>query len=615
VTLGAVIAGAAVRGGAVLLVAAGAAYTLRSAEAAARHRVWLLALAAQLVVLPLAAGLPWTLDVLPRWTGILSQVRPVTGDGDPSGTMRTRGNAWASIQQGQAGGTPIDAAPSRLESGHWPPWGGALLVAVWVLGLLVVLTPYGVAWARVARLSRSSTRFTHPAWETEARTLSRRMGIRRPVRLLRADALPVPVTWGVMRPAIALPPDAGTWSADRRRIVLLHELAHVRRLDAAWRPLAHLALALFWFDPLVWLAVRRLDTEAEHACDDVVLAHDVRPSLYVRELVRIARAVTSGQGRLRTAVALGVLPLADRARAILHPGRPRPGSRRGPGRFAVAAVAFAVLPVVAVRPAPAPTQWNPATVAANANGAPRSAAATGCVHDGGRHVNRQFVRADGVAVWEVAWSGVDCEVRFRAVGPAALATDGFAIAAIEPGGSVVVDVRSRRGPIGLVIEPTLGGRISYRSGQSRRPVDAETATAWFGRFLAELDQHTGFAAAWRVPSLLTRGGVDTVLAEAAGMQGDHAAGAYFRELLHLASLNDDDVRRVAWLAGRTVANDAILTGVLLDLAGRYDIAGARAVPDYRAAAATLEARAAREAALSALRPIDGSRGQPPAGSR
>lgn len=113
-------------------------------------------------------------------------------------------------------------------------------------------------------------------------------GIRRPVRLLVSDHCSMPMTCGVLRPAIVLPKSASTWSPERLRMVLLHELAHVRRLDCLWQWLSFAVTTCHWFNPLVWLAASRLRVEREQACDDEVLNAGVRASDYAETLLDIS---------------------------------------------------------------------------------------------------------------------------------------------------------------------------------------------------------------------------------------------------------------------------------------------------------------------------------------
>lgn len=82
------------------------------------------------------------------------------------------------------------------------------------------------------------------------------------------DAIDTPFVLGVFRPRIYLP---SVLSEQERKHVLLHEYAHLKRLDHIWKPLGYAVLTVYWFNPLVWLAYYLLCKDIEFACDERVI--------------------------------------------------------------------------------------------------------------------------------------------------------------------------------------------------------------------------------------------------------------------------------------------------------------------------------------------------------
>ena len=124
------------------------------------------------------------------------------------------------------------------------------------------------------------------------------------------------MTFGVLRPTVLLPEEARTWSGERRRVVLLHELAHVLRGDAATHLLARTALALHWWNPLAWTMWREFLKERERATDDLVLGAGTAASDYAGHLLEIARTMQvaprrRGGRRHGAALAVGRTPARD----------------------------------------------------------------------------------------------------------------------------------------------------------------------------------------------------------------------------------------------------------------------------------------------------------------
>jgi hypothetical protein len=163
------------------------------------------------------------------------------------------------------------------------------------------------------------------------------------------------MTIGVLRPHVLLPAAADGWSPERLRAVLVHELGHVRRRDTLIQLGAQLACALYWWNPLAWLAAARLRIEREHACDDLVLGAGIRPSSYAADLLEVARAISRGEAAHAGAVHM-LDPSVTEARLlrILDPAAPRRPLRAW-FRLAVCAVTLAgaaTLALTSSSPAP-----------------------------------------------------------------------------------------------------------------------------------------------------------------------------------------------------------------------------------------------------------------------
>jgi beta-lactamase regulating signal transducer with metallopeptidase domain len=171
-----------------------------------------------------------------------------------------------------------------------PPVAYRWLQPIWLAGTVAGLAVLLIGFVRLGWLASRSTTVVDPQWLRIASDLSHRYGLRRSVQLLQSNHATLLVTYGRLRPRIILPAEARAWSADRIRIVLAHELAHVRRGDWLILIAAEIVRAVYWFNPLIWIACRRLRRESELACDDAVLALGVDGADYASTLLDLARA-------------------------------------------------------------------------------------------------------------------------------------------------------------------------------------------------------------------------------------------------------------------------------------------------------------------------------------
>jgi len=312
--------------GALLLALAGlVGLTLHRSSAAVRHMVWCIAVLGALTLPVLSWLLPsWRLPILPRETPVVQFIlQPAAEPKElPVPGPSLRQPVEPAIAVADAGYVPRHGEPTSAPARtlHWSTW----VLVGWGAGAVGLLGFQFVGIVGVWRLRRRSRPITDAAWKQLADNAASELGLRRRVTLIENDRAVMPMTWGVLRPVLLLPSERESWSGDQRRIVLLHELAHVKRLDFLTQLLDRLACALYWFNPLVWLAAYRLRVERERACDDCVLRAGARPSDYATLLLEAATGL-----RVFRPASLIAVPMARRFRlesrlmAILDPRRSR----------------------------------------------------------------------------------------------------------------------------------------------------------------------------------------------------------------------------------------------------------------------------------------------------
>jgi HEAT repeat protein/beta-lactamase regulating signal transducer with metallopeptidase domain len=337
----------------ILAATALVAASLRRASASARHLVWTLGLLSALAAPALSAALPrWELPIVRVSASVpsLDVARNATSTEQASVVSR---QAPAITHAAAGSATPADATSQFTTANGTPISWRTVLLFAWIAGAIVILGRMLLGLAAVLWLSRRLPVVTDAPWLAQAQSLARGLGLSR-VRFLRSSASTMPMAWGIVRSSVLMPADADTWPTHRLRVVLLHELAHVKRRDCLTHLVAQIACAAYWFNPLAWMAARRLRTERERACDDLVLASGTPGSEYADQLLDIARVMRAG--RFPAVLAGASLAMAQRSQlegrlmAILDPSVPRRGLTRARAASAVIIFTLLIVPVASVQP-------------------------------------------------------------------------------------------------------------------------------------------------------------------------------------------------------------------------------------------------------------------------
>jgi GWxTD domain-containing protein len=148
------------------------------------------------------------------------------------------------------------------------PW----ITPVWLLGFIVFNLRQIGSWAGARRMQRRGVCVAPDAWLQRLNGLQNRMKVLKPVFLLESCLTQVPLVVGHMRPAILLPLGLLTGlPSEQVELLLMHELAHIRRADYLINMLQTFAESAMFYNPAVWWISRVIRLEREHCCDDAVV--------------------------------------------------------------------------------------------------------------------------------------------------------------------------------------------------------------------------------------------------------------------------------------------------------------------------------------------------------
>jgi TonB family protein len=263
----------------IVLVALAATRLMRRRSAALRHWILVAALACAVAAPLLGPVVPsWHVDFGMASTAVPATVTPETP------------TAAADIASPVAGDEVQTAIAFGARNGNRGRTRSVdPLVLVWVAGLSAGLGLLTVGVFRLRWLESRSRPMLDGPWIRIARDVARQYGLRHPPLLLESDRPALLVTWGFRHPRVILPADARTWTDDRIRVVLAHEMAHVLRRDWLLQTAAEVVRCVYWFNPILWIGCAQMRQESEQACDDTVLKAGIDGHAYAEHLLEIAR--------------------------------------------------------------------------------------------------------------------------------------------------------------------------------------------------------------------------------------------------------------------------------------------------------------------------------------
>src|SRR5262245_43909293 len=169
----------------------------------------------------------------------------------------------------------------------WLPW----TVLVWAAGVTFMTGRLLVEWREVRRLTQLDIKPLSAEWQRRVARLRDSLGVRRTVSVLQSARVNVPLVIGWLKPVILVPVGAFVGlTPTQLELILMHELAHIRRNDYLVNLIQVVVETLLFYHPVVRWVSRVLREERENCCDDLVVASSGDALGYARALTELAGA-------------------------------------------------------------------------------------------------------------------------------------------------------------------------------------------------------------------------------------------------------------------------------------------------------------------------------------
>jgi len=172
------------------------------------------------------------------------------------------------------------------------PW----LFFVWLTGVMFITLYHLAGWYRTRGLLTKGVEEFDRDRQNRLRELIQKVDVKRPVRIVRSLIANIPCVVGWVKPMVLIPVGALSGLTENElEMIIIHELAHIRRHDVLINYLQAVMETLFFFNPAVWLISRRIRVEREHCCDDTAVQITGDKIKYVKALTNLeeTRAVAA----------------------------------------------------------------------------------------------------------------------------------------------------------------------------------------------------------------------------------------------------------------------------------------------------------------------------------
>jgi serine/threonine-protein phosphatase 6 regulatory ankyrin repeat subunit B len=285
-------------------------FALKNRSAHIRYLLWLIVLAKCLI--PPIYSVP--VPVLPDRSSVEMLPGPVLTEILVVDSRTTKADTHVEVQTVNASQNSKFALPNTKQT----------IILVWLLGVFLFLLWVGFRAVRYTLWLHSRRRSLPVHLKRKLQEPFDCLNFKKLPRIWLTKDIGQPFVWGLLRGSVYLPVDFTDLDCPQHnRTVIVHELSHIIRYDAAINLIQILAQAIFWFHPVVWWVNRKIRQEREKCCDEMVVAQfSTAPEHYTDAIVE---ALTAEQRSAHPVPSLAIVgsvkDIEERIKNMLRPGK------------------------------------------------------------------------------------------------------------------------------------------------------------------------------------------------------------------------------------------------------------------------------------------------------
>ena len=166
---------------------------------------------------------------------------------------------------------------------------GVIFFLLYLGPCILLLYRLLVSTIAVSGISNRATVVRNKLEFERLRMIESKIGLSRSVVLKQSKEITSPFSFGLISPKIILPASLDVWSESMFEDVLVHEMSHIKRFDWITMLSCHVITSIYWFNPLCWIALRKVNEEAENCCDAAVMEYGQSNTGYAENLLLIAK--------------------------------------------------------------------------------------------------------------------------------------------------------------------------------------------------------------------------------------------------------------------------------------------------------------------------------------